>query len=318
MAAHQVVSEEQIVQAGLNAVERALDCIYDRATPEKHGLDELFNRRLKKWMLSVDYDAQMVAEKYLKRKLPGIEIRGEESDLKAFSGGLAALLDMLDGSDLLKRNLGNWCSAATIFDSEAKKIITAIVGMPNGSIYFTQNSNTGCAFVRAPGNRSRAPELVSEVKLQQRAVKLRDASIAFYGQKPAKLVLLLTAKLKIARWLRSISKEMQEKREDFDCPQLRMYTLAGNPRMVNLIEGGVDAVVELSGQRCHDVVPGFIIALRAGAVLKDLSNNDLTEEEIVTRLSDPSKKFKYVLACDKALANELVDLLQPAIRLVPA
>src|SRR5258708_4355929 len=106
---------------------------------------------------------------------------------------------------------------------------------------------------------------------------------------------------------------MAAKAKKQDCPKVRIYNLAGNPMMMKLLEGHVDAVVEISGQKCHDVVPGFIIALRAGAVLKDMANRTITEEEIASRMRDPKSKFKYVLACSEQLARDLVDLLQPAI-----
>ena len=98
-------SEERIVQAALNTVELALNYIYERIGPGKQGLDEIWYPSLQKWLLLVDHDAQLVAEEYLEKELQGIEIRGEESTLRKFSGGIAALLDMLDGSDLLKEIL---------------------------------------------------------------------------------------------------------------------------------------------------------------------------------------------------------------------
>jgi len=230
-------------------------------------------------------------------------------------GLLAALLDMLDCSDLLKRKLGNWCSAATVFEAGATKIITALVGMPNKEIYFTKHSQPECAFVRVPGETC-GEHKTSEVRLEPRNVKLQDASISFYGQKPGRLSSFVSSKTKVGRWLKHISKVMGAKKKDYDCPQLRIYTLAGNPMMIGLIEGRIDAVVEMSGQKCHDVVPGFIIALRAGAVLKDLSNKDITEERIATSLQNPKSEFAYVLACSENLASQLVELLQPSMALV--
>lgn len=307
-------SEEYIVRTGLDTVDLALTSIHERTRPGKHGLDELWYKRLKKWLLMVDHDAQLTAEEYLETQLTGIQIQGEESTLDTFSGGLSALLDMLDGSDLLKRNLGNWCSAATIFDSDTAKVITALVGMPNREIYFTQNSNSTCAFVRTP--RGTSGYEISEVRMARREVTVEDASLCFYGQKPGRLSSFSNSNNGMGRRLKEISELMEAKKEDFDCPKMRIYTLAGNPMMINLVEGRVDAVIELSGQKCHDVVPGFIIALRSGAVLKDFSNEDITEEQIVSSLRDPKLKFSYVLACSKRLATELVMLLQPTMSLI--
>jgi len=308
-------SEKRVVQAGLGTVELALDYIYKRTAPGKPGLDELWYPKLKKWLLMVDHDAQLAAEEYLEKELGGIEIRGEESTLGRLSGGLAALLDMLDGSDLLKRNLGNWCSAATIFDASVPKIITALVGMPTKEIYFVQNTDSTCAFLRTKDTISGHYQ-ITEVSMQQREIKLQDAAICFYGQKPGKLSSFSSLQNKMGRWLNQISKVIDSKKRDYDCPKMRVYTLAGNPMMINLIEDRIDAVVEMSGQKCHDVVPGFIIALRAGAALRDLSNQPITEELIAASLRNPESKFAYVLACSESLATELVELLQPTMSLL--
>ena len=292
-----------------------MNYIYKRIEPGQQGLDEIWYPKLEKWLLMVDHDAQLVAEQYLEKNLRDIKIRGEESTLKKFDGGLAALLDMLDGSDLLKRNLGNWCSAATIFDVDSPKIITALVGMPSGEIYFVRNADPTCAFLRPP-NRGEGDNRIRQVRMERRELKLQDASICFYGQKPGKLSSFCSSKRKMGRWLKQTSKVMDSKKRAYDCPKMRIYTLAGNPMMISLIEDRIDAVVELSGQRCHDVVPGFVIALRAGAVLRDLSNKPITEERIAESLRNPEHKFAYVLACSENLATELVELLQPTMSLV--
>jgi hypothetical protein len=107
--AQQAFSEDLIIKAGLTSVERALDCIYRQTVPGKQGLFEIWSPDLRKWLLWVDHDAQREAEDCLEKELPGIQIRGEEGSLQELREGPTALLDMLDGSDLLKRNLGNWC-----------------------------------------------------------------------------------------------------------------------------------------------------------------------------------------------------------------
>ena len=243
----------------------------------------------------------------MQKRLTGIQIRGEESGLYEVRDGLSALLDALDGSDLAKHRLGNWCSALTIFDPGIRKIFAAFVGMPNNEIYFTRHSHTDKAYVRTP---TTAGGEILEVEMEPRDVTLKDAAIGYYGQKPAKLLSMTHSRPRFAQWLTHVSKEMQEKKQEEDCPKMRIYNLAGIPMMVNVVEGYLDAVVEVSGQKCHDVVPGFVIALRAKAVLKDLSNHYITEEEIAARLRDPSQTFSYVLACNEALASELVELLQ--------
>ena len=106
---------------------------------------------------------------------------------------------------------------------------------------------------------------------------------------------------------------MNKKKNEQGCPKMRIYNLAGIPQMISVVEGYLDAVIEITGQKCHDVVPGFVIALRAGAVLKDLANRNITEQEIAELLRDPGHKFRYVLACNEKLATDLVELLQPTL-----
>ena len=303
-----IYSDDRIVQVGIETIERALNYIYTRIAPDKQGLDEVWYPRLQKWLLMVDHDAQLVAEEFLETELSGIQIRGEESTLSTFTGGLAALLDMLDGSDLLKRNLGNWCSAATILDASAPRIITALVGLPSREIYFTQSSNPTCAYVRTRDDNS-ADYQISEVRMSLREIRLRDASVCFYGQRPGRLTQFSSSTTKLGEWLRRVSEQAESKKREFDCPKMRIYTLAGNPMMISLIEGRVDAIVEISGQKCHDVVPGFMLALRAGAVLRDLSNKSITEEQITQAILSPASKFSYVLASSETLATEIVGLL---------
>jgi fructose-1,6-bisphosphatase/inositol monophosphatase family enzyme len=104
-------------------------------------------------------------------------------------------------------------------------------------------------------------------------------------------------------------------KDDSRKPKFRIYNLAGNPMMMSLIEGKVDAIVETSGQYCHDVVPGFIIALKAGAYLINLDNGCSIDVDVLGKmLSQPSCKFRYVLACSEELCKELSDLLSPSKR----
>lgn len=304
-------TEDQVLEAGLATVERALATIHSETESDEYAFDEYWYPRLKKHLLKLDHDAQKTAEKCLQQRLSGIQIRGEESTLQRLKDGLSALLDALDGSDLLKRKLGNWCSALTIFEAGTAKIITAVVGMPNKEIYFTKYSDPNAAYVRTPSTNGKYT--VAEVVMERREVALKDAAIAFYGQKPAKLLSFTTAKPKVARWLTRMSNEMNKTKNQQGCPKMRIYNLAGIPLMINVVEGYLDAVIEITGQRCHDVVPGFVVALRAGAILRDLANKNITEQEIAARLQDPSHKFSYVLACNEKLASDLVELLQPTI-----
>jgi len=302
-------TEEYIVESGFLAIEKALDTIYtDLETPEAKPLDKLWNSRLKKYALKVDLAAQTAAETVLRHRFQDkIEIRGEESSLdELVRSGLAALLDMLDGTDLLERNLGNWCSAMVIYDTKRPQIWAAFVGLPNREIYYAKYSDRH-AYIREP-KTDRSP-VVHTVKLEQKRVRLRDASICFYGQKAGNF-LSVAKNRSFLKALSKLAEEAGDMKDRPDAPQIRIYNLAGNPMMINLIEGKMDAIVEMRGQLCHDVVPGFVIALRAGAALYNLeTKRRIKESQLASLLSAPNRKFKYVMACNDMLAQEIIHVL---------
>ena len=146
---HHSISEDTIVEAGFLAVESALKTIEESAD-DPSALELNWSIKLGKYLLNVDREAQKAAEQTLKQQFHDkIEIRGEESSLEPFTfkSELAALLDMVDGTDLLERGLGNWCSAMTIFNEE--RVWASLIGMQNREIYFERHSEPQ-AFVREP------------------------------------------------------------------------------------------------------------------------------------------------------------------------
>jgi fructose-1,6-bisphosphatase/inositol monophosphatase family enzyme len=302
-------TEDYILESGFLAIEKALDTIYtELEIPEGRALDKLWNERLKKYALKVDLAAQTAAETVLRdRFAQQIEIRGEESSLDELgSSGLAALLDMLDGTDLLERNLGNWCSAMVLYDTKKPQIWAAFVGLPNREIYYAKHSDRK-AYVREP--KTNHPPIIRTVGSERKTVKLCNASICFYGQKASSFLSLATHR-SFLKALNEFAKLAKVLKDQPGAPQLRIYNLAGNPMMINLIEGKMDAIVEMRGQLCHDVVPGFVIALRAGATLYNLeTNRRIKESQLASLLSAPNRKFKYVMACNEALAKEIIGLL---------
>jgi fructose-1,6-bisphosphatase/inositol monophosphatase family enzyme len=301
--------EDVIVEAGIKTVQTAIERIYSELKDNPQALDRLWYEKLHKHLLIVDLVAEREAREFLFASLSkSVEIRGEESSLApVLNAKVAALLDMLDGSDLLERGLGNWCSALVLFDSKRPKIFTAVVGLPSKIIYYTRHSKKSSVFRRLP--QTGTTPIVQKVTMPQRDVTLRDASIAFYGQKPVSLLSWFD-KVVLTERLRQIAQDAELAKKMPDSPKLRIYNLAGNPMMISLIEGKVDAVVETRGQHCHDVVPGFTIALRAGAVLQDLKGNDISEADLADKLSDPEHRFRYVLSCNRRLGSELVNALQ--------
>jgi fructose-1,6-bisphosphatase/inositol monophosphatase family enzyme len=306
-------NESTITAAGIEAVMRALDEIFHRLKTDSTALHKVWNETLQKHQILADAYAEAAARECLNERLPGIRLRGEESSEESVGGGgLAALLDMLDGSDLLERDFGNWCSSLVIFrTSRVPKIVAAAVGLPSKKVYYTRASKKETVFVREPRESGAAIPTIKQVRLRPKEVRLEDAAIAFVGQKPGSLLSFVDLNAYIAK-LREISKEMAVRRDKQDIPRMRLYNLGGVPMMIALIEGRVNAVIEVKGQFCHDVVPGFVLALRAGAVLKGLDGKNITEDRIASILSDPKQKFGYVLASSSRLAEELVTLLSTA------
>lgn len=308
---HYTFSEADILDAGFLAIETALKTIHEHKDDPEY-LELRWNPKLKKNLLKIDEFAQTAAEAALKVRLPdAVEIRGEESSLEDLTYRLevAALLDMVDGTDLLERGLWNWCSAMVLFNRQ--QVWASLIGMPNREIYYERFSEAG-AFVREPRKAESAPQIQTVTVKEKPDIRLQDASIAFYGQKP-KSLLTTVRHGGLAKALDQIAQEAQAKRDQPDAPKFRIYNLAGNPMMMQLIEGKIDAVIELSGQRCHDVIPGFAIALKAGAKLFDWeTRNEITTKDLPNMLASPKNKFKYVMACNEQLAVEIVDVLNGA------
>lgn len=300
-------SEEYVLETGFLAVEAALRTIRKRiANPD--SLTLVWNYTLKKNLLKIDEFAQAAAMDIFDERLPeSVEIRGEETSLAdfTFTKPLAALLDMIDGTDLLERGLGNWCSAMAIFDPE--NVWASFIGMPEGEIYFVHKSDP-LVYLRYPKEPGMEPD-VQTVEIEKPDVRLKNASIAFYGQKPKSL--LTTVRHKgFLRALDDLARIAKEEREQPGAPRFRIYNLAGNPMMMKLLEGKIDAVIELSGQKCHDVVPGFAIALKAGAVLYDLdTGKQILTDYLPVVLRKPKGEFRYVLACNQPLADEILGFL---------
>ena len=238
-----------------------------------------------------------------------IQFYGEES-LKETSLDLSkltrtcALMDAVDGTDLVERGLGNWCSDVIFFlpsEQPGRRIIASVVALPNGNIYYANRDQDG-AFVIRNGNRKKPLRLTAISKCRA----LKDASICFYGQKIKNLgVTLQTGLLKHFASL--------EERTGGKDVSARIYNLAGVPMMMRLIDPvsnagrGIDAVFDAVGQQPHDVVPGAYIALKAGAVLKSLVDGPLELPELEAALMRPaSQRLRYVLAGTEPLCDELI------------
>ena len=180
-------SEEIILEAGFVAIETALEMIASHIDdPDYFKLQ--WNYDLKKNLLTIDEFAQKAAEGALELRLPGIEIRGEESSLAdlTFKGEVAALLDMVDGTDLLERGLGNWCSAMSLFNRD--RVWASLIGMPNGEVYYERSSREEAFVVKLPRKLVTASDAQTITVDTKPDMSLRNASVAFYGQKSKSLL----------------------------------------------------------------------------------------------------------------------------------
>jgi hypothetical protein len=217
------------------------------------------------------------------------------------------ILDMIDGSDLLERRLGNWCSAMVFFDPRVPKILCSLVQDSGGVIYGAHETST---FLITPETK-RGDNLEPLKGVEVREILKTDQidrkklprthtdqiAVCFYNQNLKHFK--STTPLGLADWLQTLPKEEQER--------FRIYTLAGNPMMAKMAHReNIHVVFEHEGQYPHDVVPGAYIALKARAHLYDFHGVTITEAALAKSLLNPSgQKIKYVLASTQELAVDI-------------
>jgi fructose-1,6-bisphosphatase/inositol monophosphatase family enzyme len=253
-------------------------------------------------LLVVDLIAERNTARRLRRAFGGksrIHVLGEESLRNpalnlAGENRLVALLDMVDGTDLLARGLSNWCSAMIFY--QRGRILAAFIGVPQEGVYFATHK-TRRAFKKPPGRAGIMP-----VRGPNHRARLNGASLCYYGQK-LKNFLAVTEHEGLRRALEALRSAK---------PGPRIYNLAGNPMMMRLIDGNVrmDAVFDIEGQLPHDVIPGAYIAQRAGATLRDLNGKDIDLARSLLKPAHNDSELKYVLAASKTLCSELVRIMR--------
>lgn len=310
------VDFDQLVKAGLLAVKQAWVTIDNFVRNDPVGAFETVQiGKQKKKALMVDVAAERAFKDTFinnkKKGLKSIEVHGEESlrnkDLNLEGrDGIFALADMVDGTDLLERGLANWCSAAIFFSPKGRRgqrILASFVALPSGKVYYATAKDKGVRFKYLRSlDQERSAKGTSGVR------NLRKASVCFYGQKAKNFVAL--AKYPFFHHLATGGKSLEE---------FRLYTLAGIPMVVNLIDAKgetgrkIDAVFEVNGQKPHDVVPGAYLALKGGASVKNLATGRpmtlLDLEKTLLRPAADDSKIKYVIASTSSLSNELEQLL---------
>lgn len=213
------------------------------------------------------------------------------------------LIDMIDGTDLLRRGFSNWCSAVAVFSPRERRIEGAYVALPNRSLYYATADEPGARKVALSEASLKGAKGPQELPGPSADADLSKATVCTYAQKPRNLqeVSRLLLRPQVQSWLQTATES-------------RFYSLAGNPMMIRVPEGTVDLVFELRGQAPHDMIPGAFIATKAGAVLTGLDGSPLGEEELTRRLCRPAHagaRLTYLLAANAGLADEAAALLGP-------
>ena len=245
----------------------------------------------------VDLAIQAVIDAQLKAAFPSVLILGEEvkrypKNLAAVAKDLVAIVDPVDGTDLLARGFSNWCCSLVMFSPKERRIRAAVVAHSDGDLYWAtedgafKSRRDGTGFVR------------SKLAVQRpHGFSLAQASVCFYGQKPERIVSTANA----------LRFEAMQQPSDPNSAKFRIYNLGGNPMMVKIPDGDVDIVFELKGQEVHDVLPGAFIALHAGAVIRGV---DKSEIELNRAALFPRERMRYVLAATSRLQEEFSSLIK--------
>jgi fructose-1,6-bisphosphatase/inositol monophosphatase family enzyme len=230
---------------------------------------------------------------------------------------VVAIMDIVDGSDLLLRGLSNWCSAVVFFDPPKKKILVAAVADHDGNIFFASELGDHSLFQRrnsdspVPLHISTRPEKLYNATINfirhkpsgpLETLSMSEAALCFYGQKPPNFLSVYTGQFR--ETMEHLAKSLKSGKRP--APALRIYNLGGIPMMLKVANGTMDAVFDLTGPKPHDVVPGAYIALKAGAFLGDTQGNPITETNLAESLLRPAEKGPpYILAATSDLYKDL-------------
>ena len=285
--------------------------------------------------LRIDYYAEDYYGNALEERFKGkVCAVGEETlqqrpDLKDITNQQStfAIMDIIDGTDLLLRRFGNWCSAITFYYPPQQKIILSLVADHEGNVFYATNDEPGAYFypfarrsikessllTAQTRPSSREDAFIRFVRNQPsgplKNASLQDASVCFVGQKPPQFL----AAARNGTFCRELGVfEQMLVAGTRPAPAFRIYNLGGIPMMPRVANGILDAVVGLRRSKPHDFVAGAYIALKSGAFLGDLNGQAISEARLAQWLNHPDEKCDpYILACTEQLYDELLGCLNP-------
>lgn len=338
----QLIFPDAVSDAGVRAVSSVIQMVIRSLAEDPDiALSSKYDIARDKEALAIDWDAEVHFRQIFKDEYKGrgmsadVKIYGEESIKPStdFSNeeGLIALTDMVDGTDLLERNLSNWCSAVVFFSREEgnTKIVAACVGLPSGRVYFTHSETSNVRFVQFYRDVYKRTNF-GQVMGPSTITTLEHSSICFYGQKAKSLQKVARTKLLDYLISKENAKETRKReRDQGDGNQFisvdkekvnRIYTLSGIPMMMRLIDhrvkdaANIDVIFQLTEQHPHDAVPGLYIAKKGGAYVYNLkTGQEMTDEELahgLLRPGHPDEGMKYIVAATRELCMELAPLLK--------
>jgi fructose-1,6-bisphosphatase/inositol monophosphatase family enzyme len=286
-------------------------------TKASNPFDQYEQKSTKKKLSYLDLYAERTFQEDVGH-LKGLRVVGEESlhpgiDLSAETQ-YCALLDIVDGTDLLERGMSNWCSAVVVFHPKRCRIEGAFVALENRTLYYAREDQDGAFKMQMTERRKvrRGPDKSAQLRVTGKVKLLRDAALCIYAQKSSSLLDIIEMYSNRPKFLAWLRKNVEQAKGSGGGVGFRFYNFAGNPMMVRLAENSVDVVAELRGQLPHDVVAGAFIAMKAGAVLGDANKKHLYsfEELAATLLHPADNRISYILASNNDLYQEAFELFR--------
>ncbi|MDX6447402.1 MAG: Inositol monophosphatase family [Blastocatellia bacterium] len=318
----QIDYAQDVCDGTVSAIRTALTQVKSNLKHDlRTALETVYSEQRKKPALRVDLDSEDQFKQGLRKHFSNIEVFGEEtltpSDRFEDHDGTVCIVDPIDGTDLLERNLSNWCIAAVVIrpkNPQGQRILAASVGFPSGRIYYAREGLNGVEY------KTPKPDGLGFTTMKTTGpssiTKLVNASICFYGQKIALLQSVM--QLPLIQHL----VEQSDKKSKKTAKNLRIYTLAGIPMMVRLIDheiksaANIDVVFDSEGQKPYDAVPGLYLALKGGAKAINLdTSKQITPLDLERAILYPAGgKIRYVVAATMRLCDEIAPLLKQKAR----